>query len=73
MGRDVPGERREDMNKRKRAYNHLQTVGNFIKNEDTGRSVERVDMVGGKYLTFDKHGNVSGFKNFNECMKYIGL
>lgn len=61
------------MSDRKRAYEHLQTAGNFITNEDTGRTVERVDMVGGKYLTYDDDEGVAGFKNFNDCMKYVGI
>lgn len=71
-GGDAPGERREDMINRKKAYKYLQTVGNFITNDDTCRTVERVDMVGGKYLAYDKDG-VQGFMNFNDCMKYVGI
>lgn len=58
---------------RKKAYKHLQTVGNFITNDDTGITVERVDMVGGKYLAYDKYGEPVGFMNFSDCMKCIGI
>ena len=48
-------------------------VGNFIRDEDTGRSVERVDMVGGKYLTYDEHKRVNGFMNLSDALDYLGL
>lgn len=70
--RGCAGRKKESMNDRKRAYEHLQTVGNFITNDDTKRTVERVDMVGGKYLAYGPGGYV-GFLNFNECMKYVGI
>ncbi len=61
------------MSERKRAYEHLQVEGNYIQNEETGRSVERVNMAGGKYLAFDENGNVAGFKSFEECMDWVGI
>lgn len=48
-------------------------VGNFVRDEDTGRMVERVDMVGGKYLSYNEHGCVNGFMNLSEALDYIGL
>lgn len=69
----MQGESEKDMVDRKKAYEHLQTVGNWIENEQTGRSVERVDMIGGEYLTFDETGDVAGFKNFSGCMEYLGI
>ena len=48
-------------------------VGNFVRDEDTGRSVERVDMAGGKYLTYDEHKRVNGFMNLPDALDYLGL
>lgn len=48
-------------------------IGNFVRDEDTGRMVERVDMVGGKYLSYGERGRVNGFMNLSEALDYIGL
>ncbi len=55
------------------AFKHLQTEGNYIKNDETGKIIECVNMVGGKYLSFDEHGNTAGFKDFDECMDWVGI
>lgn len=36
-------------------------VGDWAEND--GRVVERVDMVGGRFLFTDEHGNVAGLSN----------
>ncbi len=48
-------------------------VGNFVRDEDTGRTIERVDMAGGKYLSYDEHGDVNGLMNLPEALDYLGL
>lgn len=48
-------------------------VGNFVRDEDTGRTIERVDMAGGKYLSYDEHRDVNGFMNLPEALDYLGL
>lgn len=48
-------------------------VGNFVRDEDTGRTIERVDMVGGKYLSYDECGRANGFMNLSAALDYIGL
>lgn len=48
-------------------------IGNFVRDEDTGRMVERVDMAGGKYLSYDEYSRVNGFMNLPEALDYIGL
>lgn len=44
---------------------HLEEVevGNYIKNDDNGRSVEVVNMAGGKYLCYDGDGEVMMLTN----------
>lgn len=67
-------ERTEIRKQRGLAAVHLAAeVGNFIRDEDTGRSVERVDMAGGKYLTYDEHKRVNGFMNLSDALDYLGL
>lgn len=62
------------MSERGKAAKYLASeIGNYVVNEETGRKVERVDMVGGKYLCFDSNGNVDGFKNLSEALDYLGL
>lgn len=48
-------------------------IGNFVRDEDTRRMVERVDMAGGKYLSYDECGRANGFMNLPEALDYIGL
>ncbi len=67
-------ERTEIRKQRGLAAIHLAAeVGNFIRDEDTGRSTERVDMAGGKYLTCDEHKRVNGFMNLPDALDYLGL
>lgn len=51
----------------------MREVGNFIQNSETGRAVERVNMVGGVYLLYDENGQVDGFVTLSGALDYIGL
>lgn len=62
------------MTKRGMAAQHLaKQCGNYVSNDENGRRVERVDMVGGKYLAFDEHGRVSGFMPLSQALDFLGL
>lgn len=60
-------------NLRAKAARHLMdAVGNYIVNDDLRRTVERVDMIGGKYIAYE-NGDVYGFMSMTECLDFLGI
>jgi len=50
----------------------MAATGNCIWSDD-GKCVERVDMIGGTFLTYDELGNVNGFMNLSNALDFLGF
>ena len=60
-------------NLRAKAARHLMLeVGNCVTNDELRRTVERVEMTGGKYLAYE-NGEVYGFMNLSKCLDFLGI